>query len=99
MKNTAVVWKIKPGAKVKRYDPTQQLADEDFIARTLLECLKNNDPEGVIDTLNAHFEALGKLAVASTSGLATSTFYHALKSKNPTLKTLAKLVSSLNGIP
>jgi DNA-binding phage protein len=96
LKNTPLK-KIKSGSKLTLYDPTAELADESFIAMAVIECLKNNDPEGVIEVLNAHYQARGRLTAASASGLATSTFYSALKSKNPTLKTLAKLMSSLEG--
>jgi len=37
-------------------------------------------------------EAVNKTQIARESEMARSTMYHTLKSKNPTVKTLAKLV-------
>ena len=84
--------KIKRNSKVVAYSPTQTLANEDFIARALWECLKNNDPEGVMEVIQAHLEAINKLQLAKKASLARSTMYHAFKSKNPTISTLAKLI-------
>ena len=88
--------KLKVGAKAKltKFSTSDYLLDENFVAKAMLECLLDNDPEGVVDILNAFYRARSRL-VAANSGLANSTFYHLLKTKNPTLKTLARLMSSL----
>jgi DNA-binding phage protein len=80
------------------YSPTAELADENFIGKAIIECLKNNDPEGVIEIIAIHLEALNKLQSAKQVNLPRSTMYHSMHSKNPTIKTLAKLVhaSTLN---
>ncbi|NGX48125.1 MAG: hypothetical protein K1000chlam3_01515 [Chlamydiae bacterium] len=39
---------------VDRYDPTKALLDEDRIGRAIWEYLKNDDPEGVIEMIQAH---------------------------------------------
>jgi DNA-binding phage protein len=88
--------KIKKGAPVTAYSPTQELLDEEFISKSIWACLKNNDPEGVIEVINAHLEIASKVAVCQKMSLARSTLYHSLKAKNPTLKTLAKLVSAVH---
>jgi len=77
---------------VKKYSPTKALLDEDFIAKAIWECLKNDDPEGVMEVLEAHIEATNKVKFSKSSDVPRSTLYHCLKSKNPTIKTLAKLV-------
>ena len=86
--------KIKLGSGLIKFSPSDDLLDEELVGKAVMACLKDNDPEGVIDILNAHYRAQSRLVVAD-SGLSNSTFYHVLKSKNPTLKTLAKLMSSL----
>ncbi len=58
--------RLKKNARVKEYSPTVQLANEDFIARAVWDCLKDNDPEGVIEILEAHFEAVNKLQFSCT---------------------------------
>ncbi len=84
--------KIKAGMGVDTYDPTQALLDEDRIGRAIWECLKNGDSEGVIEIIQIHLEAFNKTQLAKEAHLPKTTLYHSLRSKNPTIKTLAKLV-------
>jgi DNA-binding phage protein len=85
--------KLKKNAQVIEYSPTQELLDETFIAKAVWECLKNNDPEGVIEIIETHLEIINKAKNAQKNDLSRSTMYHALKGKNPTIKTLAKMVN------
>lgn len=84
----------KRGLKMElvEYDPTQALLDEERIGRAIWECLKNDDPEGVIEMIQIHLDALNKTKVAQEANLSKTTLYHALRNKNPTIKTLAKMV-------
>jgi len=94
--------KLKDNAEVIEYSPTEKLTDKDFIARAVWECLSNNDPEGVMEIIEIHLEAVNKFRTTLENGLSRATMYHALKGKNPTIKTLAKLVncfSQLKTIP
>lgn len=83
---------LKPGTRVRRHSPTKALANEKFISKAVWDCLKNNDPEGVIEVLEAHFEAVNKLKFSKEHEIPRATIYHFLNSKNPTLKTLAKII-------
>lgn len=76
----------------QEYNPTKDLLDEELIAKAVWECLKENDPDGVIEILEAHISAKNKSQLAKEHNLPRTTLYHAFKSKNPTLHTLAKLV-------
>ncbi len=87
--------KLKTHAKVREISPTKMLTDETFIAKTVWECLKNNDPKGVIETLAAYFEAINKLQFSGETQIPRATLYHFLNGKNPTLKTLAKIVHAV----
>ena len=78
--------------KPDEYDPMKDLQNEQLIAKAVWECLKDNDPDGVIEILEAHLRAKNKSKLAREHDLPRTTFYHAFKSKNPTLHTLAKLV-------
>jgi DNA-binding phage protein len=73
--------------------PTQELLNGDFIAKAVWECLKNNDPEGVMEVIEIHLEIVNKVKAAKEKDLSRSTMYNAFKGKNPTVKTLAKLVN------
>lgn len=74
------------------YDPTQALLDEERIGRAIWECLKNGDSEGVMEIIQIHLDAVNKTRLSNEAKIPKTTMYHALRSKNPTIKTLAKLV-------
>lgn len=85
--------KLKKGVHLIEYSPTKELLDEEFIALAIWECLKNNDPEGVVEVIQAHLAAVNKARAAKQIHLPRSSLYNALSGKNPTIKTLAKLVN------
>ncbi len=85
--------RLKKNAPVKEVSATERLLDERFIAQAIWECLKNNDPKGVIEIIEIHLEVVNKVKAAQATDLSRATMYHALKGKNPTIKTLAKLVN------
>lgn len=84
--------KLKKDSGLIKYSPTQELLDESFIAKAVWECLRNNDPEGVVEVIQAHIGALDKVKLSKDADVPRSTIYGALKGKNPTVKTLAKLI-------
>lgn len=92
-KEKTQIFRLKKNAKVIPYSPTKELLDEKFIALAVWECLKNNDPEGVIEIIEAHLHVVNKSKAAGETHLPRSSMYNALKAKNPTVKTLAKLVN------
>jgi probable addiction module antidote protein len=86
---------IKFKKKPREHDPMKYLLDETLVAQAVWECLKDNDPEGVIEVLEAHLSAKNKSKFSRDHALPRTTIYHAFKSKNPTLQTLAKLVHAI----
>lgn len=84
--------KLKKGTGIRQSDPTEELLDEELIGRAIWECLKSGDSEGIVEVIRIYLEAVNKTQVARESEIARSTMYYTLKSKNPTVKTLAKLV-------
>lgn len=84
--------KLKNNTGIRQSNPTEELLDEELIGRAVWECLKNGDSEGVIEVIQIYLEAANKTQIARETSMARSTMYHTLKSKNPTVKTLAKLV-------
>ena len=83
---------LKKNTGIRESNPTEELLDEELIGRAVWECLKEGDAEGVIEVIGAYLRAVNKTEIARESAMARSTMYHTLKSKNPTIKTLAKLV-------
>ena len=84
---------LRSDSELIEYSPTEELLDEQFIALALWECLKNNDPEGVVEIIQAHLETVNKQKRAKRVHLPRSTLYNTFKSKNPTIRTLAKMVN------
>ena len=78
---------------LRQSNPREELLNGELIGKAIWECLKDNDPEGVIEVVRIYLEAANKTQIAQESNMPRSTMYHALKSKNPTVKTLAKLVA------
>lgn len=73
--------KLKKDAQILDYSPTQELLDETFIAKAIWECLKNNDPEGVMEVIEAHLEAVNKVKASENVELPRATMYNAFKGK------------------
>lgn len=84
--------KLKKNTGIRESNPREELLDEELIGRAVWECLREGDSEGVIEVVRIYLEAVNKTEIARASSMARSTMYHTLKSKNPTIKTLAKLV-------
>jgi predicted transcriptional regulator len=78
--------------KLAKHDPFKALLDEKLIAQAFWECLKENDPEGALEVISAHVNAVNKVQFSKESEIPRSTVYHIMKSKNPTLRTVAKLI-------
>jgi DNA-binding phage protein len=84
--------KLKNHPDLTIHDPIKNLTDEKFIGQAIMECLLNNDPEGVMEVIQIYVDALEKTQFIEASDVPKSTLYHSLRSKNPTIKTLAKLM-------
>src|SRR5262245_29970880 len=84
--------KLKKDTGLTEYSPTEELLDENFIALAIWDCFKNNDPEGIVEIIETHLEVVNKVKASKEANLSRSSLYKALKGKNPTLKTLTKLV-------
>ena len=79
---------------LKKVDPLSYLTNEENVGLAIVQCLQNNDPEGVMEAISIYINALDKARIREEGQISKSTFYHTLKKKNPTVKTLAKLVSA-----
>lgn len=80
------------GDTIKEWNPGIELTDRANIGKAIVECLENNDPEGVMEMISIYLEAVNKSKTTKAVGLHRQTMYSALKHKNPTIKTLAKLM-------
>ena len=78
----------------EEHDPSDYLKNPENIGKAILECLENNDPEGVMEVISIYLEAVNKTKLSQSNHLHRQTVYSALKHRNPTVKTLAKLMHS-----
>lgn len=85
--------RLKKTVKVKRANPDKSLTS-DFIGSAIMECFLNNDPEGVMELLKIYLDEQNKVKFLNDADISRSTVYQALRHKNPTIKTIAKLISS-----
>lgn len=77
---------------LKRSNPLRELTDQNKIAMAMFECLLNNDPQGVMEMVEIYLSALNKTKLRKEAHLHKSTMYSALKHRNPTIKTLSKIM-------
>lgn len=75
-----------------RANPLKELIDPEKTGLAILECLQNNDPEGVMEMISIYLDALNKSQLRKQAKLPKSTMYSALRHRNPTIKTLAKIM-------
>lgn len=88
----AVKVTIKEDANVTELDPIANLLNPDLIGSAIMQCLIENDPEGVMEIIEDHLYALNKSKFLREADVPRSTMYQLLKRKNPTIKTLAKIM-------
>lgn len=72
--------------------PLKDLTNEHQISMAIFECLLNNDPEGAMEMIEIYLIAVNKATIRQKTRLPKSTMYSALKHRNPTIKTLAKIM-------
>lgn len=78
----------------KEHNPSDYLTNPKNIGRAIVECLENNDPEGVMEVIAIYVESVNKTKMSKTNELHRQTLYSTLKHRNPTVKTLAKIMYS-----
>ena len=79
---------------VKMFDPTKRLLNKRFVLEAITECLLNNDAEGAWEVVQTYLKAVNRASLARDSHVSRSTLEHCLQNKNPTIKTLFKLLSA-----
>jgi DNA-binding phage protein len=83
---------LRKDANITEVNPIANLLDPDLIGSAIMQCLIENDPEGVMEIIEDHLYALNKSKFLRDADVPRSTMYQLLKRKNPTIKTLAKIM-------
>lgn len=52
--------KIKNNSDLIPYDPVQELADKNFVRKAILECLKNDEFDGILEVVQLHSECINR---------------------------------------
>ena len=86
--------KIKNWKGITKCNPEDTLLDENLVANAIFECLKENDTEALMEILDSYLSALNRSKFSRDKKIPRSTIYHSLKKRNPTIKTLARIVNA-----
>lgn len=84
--------KLKNRKELKVHHPEKSLLNERLVSEGILECLKENDTEALMEILEGYLSALNRSKFSRESKVPRRTLYHSLRKRNPTIKTLAKIV-------
>lgn len=85
---------LRNDANLKEYDPMKTLLDTDKMGAAIMQCLIENDTEGVMEIIESYLYAVNKTQFLKRANLPRSTTYNLFKRRNPTIKTLAKFMSA-----
>jgi DNA-binding phage protein len=77
---------------IKKHFSGKFLRNKRNIGEAVLECLLNNDSEGVMEMIEIYLEEIDRSNLRKKSNLHKSTLHSVLKHRNPTIKTLAKIM-------
>lgn len=84
--------KLKSWEGVRVHHPEKTLMNEKLVSEGILECLKENDTEALMEIIEGYLNVLNRSKFSRESKVPRRTLYHALRKRNPTIKTLAKIV-------
>lgn len=84
--------RLKSWKGVRVHNPEKTLLNEKLVSEAILECLKDNDTETLMEILEGYLAALNRSKFSRESKVPRRTLYHTLRNRNPTIKTLAKIV-------
>lgn len=83
---------LQENAKVKKYDPVKNLLDVNKMGVAIMQCLIENDSEGALEIIENYLYALNKTQFLKDANVPRSTAYNFIRRRNPTIKTLAKIM-------
>lgn len=86
------IFVLKEGSNLKEYDPVRNLLDTNKMGAAIMQCLIENNTDGVLEIIEHYLYALNKTQFLKDANLPRSTLYNFFRRKNPTIKTLAKIL-------
>lgn len=86
--------KLKNKEGIRIHHPEKTLMDEKLVSEGILQCLKENDTEALMEIIEGYLSVLNRSKFSRESKVPRRTLYNTFKNGNPTIKTLAKIVST-----
>lgn len=88
--------KLKTTQGISPFESSKVLSDEKLIVQAILESFKDNDPDAVIEILDAYLKTVNRSDFAKKTGIARSTLYDMLHGrKNPTLRVFTQCIHEI----
>jgi DNA-binding phage protein len=88
--------KLKTKSGIVPFKSNDVLRNEKLIVQAILESFKDNDPDAVIEILDAHLRTVNKSDFAEKTGISRSTLYDMLHGKkNPTLRVFIQCIHEI----
>lgn len=78
--------------ELREYDPIKNLLDINKMGAAIMQCFLENDTEGVLEIVENYLYAINKTQFLKDANVPRSTMYNFFKRRNPTIKTLAKII-------
>lgn len=91
-KQEEVSYVLREDANLKEYDPMKNLLDTKKMGAAVMECLIENDTEGALEIIEIYLDAVNRTQFLKEAKIPRSTAYNFFKKRNPTIKTLAKIM-------
>ena len=88
--------KLKTKKGIIPFKSSNVLGNEKLIVQAILESFKDNDPDAVIEIIDAHLRTINKSDFAEKTGISRSTLYDMLHGKkNPTLRVFIQCIHEI----
>lgn len=91
-KDQSVNYVLRDKHSLKEYDPVKNLLDTNKLGAAIMQCFIENDTEGVLEIIEHYLYALNKTQFLKEAKVPRSTAYNFFRRRNPTIKTLAKII-------
>lgn len=91
-KQQATEFSLKEETGLKEYDPVKNLLDINRMGAAIMQCFIENNTEGVLEIVENYLYAINKTQFLKEANIPRSTVYNFFKRRNPTIKTLAKII-------
>lgn len=83
---------LRESSDLEEYDPVTNLLDMNKMGAAIMQCFIEDDTEGVLEIIENYLYAQNKTQFLKNAKVPRSTAYNFFRRRNPTIKTLAKIL-------